>query len=252
MRFWSHMIRGIVCAACVMLAACVDVDEEYWLHGNGAGRAEIHYQLPSPAVKLYGGEEKIRGKLHRFFTANAAFRDVRYQVLTEKEVTRVDVSFAFDSVLELRDLADKPSSGELPGMARSLLGSVDVDLRGRTLDFRREIDVSRAVPQAIFLPVSQQRQHQLSYTIHLPVAAGASNATEVSDGGRTLVWKVPLDQALQGPFATEVTLQVPLPWLLVAGTAVPLSFGCVWFAARQWRRKRRANVIAGVNCSAVP
>lgn len=78
----------------------------------------------------------------------------------------------------------------------------------------------------------------MTYIMHLPSVPMESNATRVENAGRTLVWDIPLSQALKSPVVTRFKMQIPIPWHLVATIAVPLSgVACATVLLR--RRKQR-------------
>jgi hypothetical protein len=108
------------------------------------------------------------------------------------------------------------------------------------LDFTRTLSPSKALPGWALLPASPLDGHHLVYIIHLPAAATDSNATRVSDAGRTLVWDMPLAMALKAPFRTHFLMPIPIPWALVTTIAIPLSLACGfgWLQLRKSRRSR--------------
>ena len=43
MQILRRLARWFVLAGCGLLASCIDGREEFWLAGDGSGRAEIRY-----------------------------------------------------------------------------------------------------------------------------------------------------------------------------------------------------------------
>lgn len=222
------------------LTSCLDVREEYWLEGNGGGRGDVTYSISAVAARLYGGEPGIRRMLDGFLADTPAITSANYQVVTEGACLRVRLRFGFAAARDLEKLASGAALKHFPGAASFLLGSVRLDLRGTTVDFRREIFPAKAMPEAAFLPSSRLAGHRLTYIMHLPVAASESNATTRLDEGRTLVWETPLDQALKAPVVTRFKTRIPLPWgiLLAGGLALLAVVGLLLAIVRKVRRRR--------------
>lgn len=232
--------RGFLLAITGLLTACIDIREEYWFQGNGSGRADITYSLSAVAARLHGGEPAIRRMLAGFLADTPAITSSSYQVVTGRARTQVRLQFGFDSAQRLQELAVAPSLKHLPAAAAQLLGMIQVGRRGRTVDFSRVILPAKALPEVAFLPASQFAGHRLVYLMHLPAAATNSNATGVFDHGRTLVWDIPLEQALQAPVVTRFNMPIPVPWPLVSAIALPLGLagGFVFLILRRARGRR--------------
>jgi len=232
-----HMIRIFLLAAAGLLASCIDGREEYWLEADGGGRAEIAYTLPAAAVQLQGGESAIRTMIAAFLKEAPGIRADSQQVVTEGNQTHIRLGFAFDSAL---DLMDYSKSGRLPAAAAHLTGNVSAAIRGTTLDFSRTITPAKALPGFSLLPAAQLAERRLTYIMHLPAAAGYSNASRVKNSGRTLVWEFPLKAALQSPPVTRFKMPLPIPWHFVAGIALPISLagGVVFLRLRKTRKSR--------------
>jgi len=236
----SSVTRGLLLAITAMLGSCLDIREEYWFHGDGGGRADITYRISAVAARMYGGEAGIRRMIDGFLADTPALTSSRYEVVTEGSRMRVTLHFNFASALDLEHVASGPSLSHLPAAATSLLGNIRLETRGTTMDFAREISPEKALPEAVFLPASQFAGHHLVYIMHLPAAVVESNATSVLDGGRTLVWDMPLEQALKAPFVTRFKARIPIPWRLVISIALPLVLvgGLAFRYLRQIRRRR--------------
>ena len=201
---------------------------------------------------LQGGEAGIRKTIHGFLRDNPAITSSSYQVSTTDGRTQVQLGLGFDSALDLRDLAASQSLRNLPGVATDLAGKIETGLQGRTLDFRREISAGKALPGAAFLPPSQCEALRMVYIMHLPEPVEQSNATRVMDGGRTLVWDLPLRQALKAPVVTQFKMKLPIPWRIAGAIMLGISFACVLaILLRRNSRKRRNKVLTNTGGPAV-
>lgn len=233
------LLPALLSATAIQLTSCIDSHEEYWLEADGGGRAEVTYTLPAAVARMHGGDSGIREIVTGFLHKTPEITSSGCEVVTRENRTCVTIRAAFDSALDLKDLASGQSIQSLPSAASHLAGQVRAGLSGRTLDFNRTITPSKALPGSAFLPASQFAGHRLVYIMHLPAAATDSNATRVEDSGRTLVWDIPLEQALGSPITTRFKMEIPVPWTLVTTIALPLSLagGFAWVRLR----KSRAN-----------
>ncbi|QAY66509.1 DUF3153 domain-containing protein [Paenibacillus protaetiae] len=83
-----------------------------------------------------------------------------------------------------------------------------------------------------------QSQIKLQFLLTAPVKAGASNANEIQDHGRTLVWDIKLFE----PNRFEVDINVPnIRHIAYTGGAVLIIIiAAVWLAVRTYRKRRRS------------
>jgi hypothetical protein len=232
------ILRLSIIAIAACLSSCIDSREEYWLEPDGSGRAEITYHLPAAAAAVHGGESGLREMVLNFLNGTPEIANSACEVVIEEARVRIKINVAFDSALALRDLRNGESMKSLPAAATHLAGEVTAGLHGRTLEYTRKISASKALPGAAFLSATQLEGHRMTYIMHLPSAPMESNATRVENAGRTLVWDIPLSQALKSPVVTWFKMQIPTPWSLVATIAIPLS-GVAYATVLLRRRKLR-------------
>lgn len=235
---WKSAIRCLVIAAMGILSSCIDSREEYWLQADGSGRAEMTYHLPAAAAAAHGGESGIREMIDGFLKQTPEITTSSCEVGTHGERLRVTITITFRSALAMRDVMAGDTLKSLPTAAAHLAGEVTADLRGRTLDFNREISPSKALPGAVFMPASRFAGHRLIYIMHLPAAATESNASRVENDGHTLVWDIPLAQALKAPVVTRFKMRIPIPWSLVTAVAIPLSLATCGLIVLRRRKPR--------------
>ena len=232
-------VRILLTATAVALSSCIDGREEVWLEADGSGRSEISYTIPSTIATMQGGEEGIRKMINGFLKDTPEITSSDCEISEEEDRLRIKVRAAFDSALDLKEVAEGPSIGKLPSSASHLAGVVDVKIRGRTLDFSRSISPSKALPGSSFLPASQFESHRLVYIMHLPTVAFENNATRVENNGRTLIWDIALLDALKTPIVTRFQMEIPIPWKLVSGIAIPLTLA-MGFIMFRFRRSKLA------------
>ncbi len=247
MPFRHFIIRLATCLGALMLVSCIDGREEYWLNDDGSGSAEISYTLPAAAATFQGGKAGVEKILAGFLKNNPAITSSRHLVTVRDQRITVAVEVTFDSVVDLRKISLGGSSEKLPPSASKLIGSIDLELKGRHVRAERTITVGKALPGASLLPDSQMAGHQLSYIVHLPRAATVSNATRTANGGRTLVWDFPLAAAIRAPQVIRFQAPVPIPlkWLLAAITGFAVVAMAIIVFIRRWRRNRRPLSLGG-------
>ncbi len=229
------IVRTAAALVALALVSCIDGREEYWLEADRSGRAEATYSFPAAAARMQGGAAGVEKALAGFLARTPAITRSSFEVTTAGDRMTVHVAAAFDSVLELRKVGKSGAMNALPSVARGLTGDFSAARDGRQFTVTRTIRAGDALPGASWLPASRLAGHALTYIVHLPEAAGKSNATRTADGGRTLVWEIPLAQAVRRPVSTEFTAPIPISrgiWagLAAGGFALLLALG--WLARR--------------------
>lgn len=240
MNFFRPIYRLLVLLMALAVVSCIDGREEIWLNADGSGRAEVTYSLPASAARFQGGEAGIRKLLDDFLKNTPAITSFSHEVTTRDGRLTVRVRTWFESAQEMGEISKDGSLEKLPPSATGLTGTTEVKLLGRTVDFARTIDAGRALPGSSLLPASQFEGRSLKYIIHLPLATVESNATRVEDEGRTLVWEIPLAQAVRGPLTTRFKAPFPIPrWILFTAAGGALAGALVMFRLIRKRKDRR-------------
>ena len=242
MELPRQIFRVLIVITACLLASCIDGREEIWLNANGSGRADVSYSLPAAAAKFQGGEAGVRQMIGDFLKNTPAISNSSVEVATDQDRLKIRVRATFDSALDLKAISKGASLEKLPSSASYLAGEMTVDVDGRNIGFARTIAPGKALPGAIFLPVSQFEGRNLTYIIHLPEPATRSNATRVENAGRTLVWDLPLAGAVQTPFTLRFNATIPVPgWAIASVAAVVLLLA--YFAIR-WKIGTRISLRA--------
>jgi hypothetical protein len=230
--------RILIVAIAGMLSSCIDCREEYWLHADGSGRAELIYTIPAAAAAVHGGESGVRDMITAFLKQTPQFTTSTLEVATKDKRIQVKLNATFDSALDLKDIISGDHLKTLPAAATSLIGDLSADIRGRSVDFSRKISPSKALPGSAFLPASQYQGHRLHYIMHLPAVPTDSNATRIEDGGRTLVWDIPLATAIRTPPVMRFKMDIPIPWKFVSAIAILISLASGGFIFLRIRKSR--------------
>lgn len=235
-RLRHFLLSPAVALAALFLGGCIDSREEVWIERDGSGRAELRVDLPTVATRLHGGAPGVRRSIESFLAGTPEIEPEFLDVATRGDRTEIRLAIRFASALAISNATSGREIDKLPSAARSLAGTARARTRGWTLDFSRTISPGDAIPGAAWLPGSQLAGRSLQYIVHLPAAAKTSNATRVENGGRTLVWDVPLAEAVKDPLTTRFEMDLPVPWGKVTAVAIPLSLAGGWFLLRRGRK----------------
>jgi hypothetical protein len=232
---FTRLLAGL---ACLVLSACFDIREEVWIHRNGSGRAQLNYVIPQSALLLSGGTAGLEEKIRQLVATQPRIRLDSVKVAVVDEQARIAVSLSTDSMLSLLDLRNSEEFEELPSSASNIAGDLVVRLKGLDIDFTRTVKVREALGLASLAIRREERaKRSLEYIIHLPKAPKESNATSVADGGKTLMWKSTLGEALAKPVVTHFRAALPIPWY--AHVAAGLLLAGIVALILRIRRKRR-------------
>ena len=235
--------RLLILASCLLLSACFDIREEVWIERNGAGRAELRYTVPESALLFNGGAYGTEKKIRELIASQPSITldDVSVEVKDERATVTVKVSTK--SLLSLLDLKKSESFQNLSETTTNIAGHFDVRLRWLDLDFSRSVQVKEALGLAALAVASEERENRrLTYIIHLPKAAKENNATQVTDGGKTLTWDYTLGEAMRKPIITRFRATMPIPryaWVAAAGALLLITGSAVWVTKKIRRLSRR-------------
>ena len=228
-------------AVCGTLVSCIDCREEFWLAGDGSGRAQIRYSMPASMARSCGGEQGLRELLDKFIRQTPTLTNAERRVSCDGERTVVDFRASFDSaadlIAELRgDTA--LSSGNLKPVVAPLIGQFKFHRSGLTVDLTRTVEPGKALPGSFFMPTSQFEGRRLEYILHLPMVPEESNATRTADGGRTLIWDQSLQDGLKNGVVIHFKGAVPVPWWALAAVAAVLA-ALGWLGLKIRRQRGR-------------
>jgi hypothetical protein len=237
MRALLKFAATFLLAAC--LSSCLDTREEIWIAPDSSGAARINISIPAAAAALHGGEEGVKQLIEDYIAATPAITSHLLATETGEGRLFVDLTLTFADALDLLAATSAETRENLPPAGAELMGQSEVGFHGLSVDFSRRVDLSKALPGAIFIPQSQLEGHSLTTIIHLPKAASSHNATSTTDGGHTLIWETSLAQALKEPLVTSFTMPIPIPWSLISLVAL-LAFILVSTLYVYLRRRKRA------------
>jgi hypothetical protein len=228
--------RTLGAAAALLCPSCLECREEFWLQADGSGRAEIRASIPASVLAMKGGEQKLGQLLGGFLRDSPELRGSTYRIREDGDRAAIDLDLTFGSALDLADSLNSPSAQALPDAAKHLAGEIQTRIRGRTLELERCVSPGKALPGAAFLPASTFEGRRMISIVHLPAPAFDHNATRVENGGRTLVWDVPVAEAMRKPLVSRFKMKSPVPWPLVGGVGAAICLIAAW-AGLRWKKK---------------
>lgn len=233
---FTRFLAGL---ACLVLSACFDIREEVWIHPDGSGRAELNYTIPESALLLGGGAGGLETKIRAMVASQPVIRLDAVSVSTVNDEAKIVVKLSTDSMLSLIDLQQSETLHQMPDAASNIAGTVVVKVEGLEVDFTRTVNVRKALGlTSLAIGGEERAKRSLEYIIHLPKAAKESNATLVTDDGKTLAWKVTLGEALKKPVVTRFRAAMPIPRSLYFATGL-LLLVIVALVLRVLRKRRQ-------------
>lgn len=237
-----YLVRALAFLTACLLVSCIDGREEIWLDADGSGRADFTYTFPASAARFQGGVEGVRKKIETLLTEAQELKSSMSEVTLDQDRIKVHVQVAVNSLGDMAAMAPSPEGPKkLPSAAEGLAGKFEVSAKGRHLDFSRTIDAGKALPGSLFMPASNFTNHKLVYILHLPQLTDEHNATRVEDGGKTLIWEMPLAQAVRKPVVMRFKATVPFPrsWIAAGCGGALALVALLVFGLLKWRRRAR-------------
>jgi hypothetical protein len=231
------LLRLISLLLCLLVVSCIDCKEELWINADGSGAAEATYDLPTSAVKLGGGEAKIRDSIATLLAENPSLHSEILDITTTGDRTQIHLRLTFESAVKLVELSKPESTKSIPATAQQLAGTFDFQLKGREFELCRTIEANKAFAGGLFMPRKEIQGRKLLYILHLPQPPVESNATRTADNGSTLIWDFTLEEALKKPLTTRVRAQIPIPWWAYAAVAaILLTILALLIRWKPWQR----------------
>jgi hypothetical protein len=227
---------ALLAAPVLLLSSCIDSREEIWLQPSGGGKTRITVSLPSSVITLRGGPGAVSSLIDELLAIHPSITGIEKKITTKDKRTTIDVSFHFDSALELSSsMAKSATDPKIPAAIRHIIGRTTLQQDGLAFTGERIIDVGKAIPGSGFF-ASSGNDHRLQTIIHLPVTPTEHNATRVENNGRTLIWDIPLSTALRSPHIQRIRVRAPSSIVAtISITTALVLLSTIHF----WRKRRR-------------
>lgn len=242
-RLMKWFLYGFLSILLVGLNSCIDGEEEVFLHADGSGKLKVKYQVPGMFFTQAEADELVE-IIEKEVGGNENLELLTNRVDTEngKKIIRIEVAAA--SVVELENMLEDHGDEGDGGSERSktdktlhtLMGDLKVKVSGLTAHVRRDVDLEQYLGER---GTSFLRDSEFRYLVHLPKAAGHSNAHEVLNDGKTLKWVYKLRECGKKPISMEMQAPIPLPrWLYaLVGGLVLLVVGVIFAFLRKSGKK---------------
>ena len=232
----------------VLLNSCIDGEEEVFVEANGSARVKAVYRVPGVIFSAEDAEE-LRGNVIEEVAKQKHLTLITNRVDKENGNRVVTIEIETDDMMALEGSLAEHAPGVSPSkadkMLHAIMGNITVSLHGLSADFSREVDLGPLLREnlgkssATILGDSEFR-----YIVHLPEAAGQSNAHFVENGGKTLKWAYKLRECAHKPILLKMMAPIPLPWWIYA-VVIAAGLLIAWSGYARIRKVKRASSPAG-------
>ena len=228
----------------LLLASCIEGEEEIWLERDGSGHMEATYRMPTVVIQKLGGPEEFVRSL-----TEAAARDPHVAITEASHEARSGVvtlrfSANFDDLRKLATFPQRqfrdPDRPDVPVREEVLFGQTEIDVSWRGISYQRTIDLSSLLqsnPMArnfVRVP-GLLRDSSFHYILNLPASATETNATTSSGDGQRLEWHFLLKDHVSSPMHLKARGKIPLPGILWFLGLIPLLALVLLFFIRNQR-----------------
>ncbi len=235
--------RLLLPALCLLVSSCIDCREEYWIEGDGSGRATLEYNVPASFLAMRG-ESELRDSVKAWMSDHKQLVLKSIDISHSGNRSTIKAAVSFRSALDVVSLATDGSLDSLSASTKALIGHFDFRARGREIELCRTVHPSDALGGGLLIPESEINGRRFVYIMHLPAAAVSSNATRTENGGKTLIWDHPLADGMTKPIVVRFKAKMPIPPVLVcigAAGLIAIGFLCHYCLHR---RKMTADLLA--------
>ncbi|MDX1679751.1 MAG: hypothetical protein R3242_03375 [Akkermansiaceae bacterium] len=239
---WILHLCALPCL--LLIASCVDIREEFWIHDDGSAEAEVICDMPRNSSLIMGGPKGVKAIAEKIMANEPCVDSYEVHVSEHDKRLKLRIRCEIDELMSLEQLRDSIARNkELPESVRKMVGEFEVGVKGLThLAVSRTVNPGEALPALRWIPKSKLEGHSITKIMHFPYRIEEHNAHEQWDDGQTLSWKTPLASAIQGPVVYEFTIPAPIPWpwvIAAASILTLLSVAAIWML-RGLIKKRRA------------
>jgi len=171
--------------------------------------------------KGLGKEEKIN------LLTNTVNKEGGKQVITI-EIETKDLT-QFEDLLAVDDPSDGTEKSKSDQILETLLGKLLLRREGLSAGINRKVDLGPLLDKFVGERwPAMVGDSEFRYTIHFPDEVKTSNAHEVLNDGRTLVWNYKLVDCKEGAMELDMVVPIPVPrwvYVIVVLCAIFLLFG---------------------------
>lgn len=213
MKFVSIVFLSLVM---LLLSSCIEGEEEIFLNADGSARVVAIYRVPTILLSAEDAED-LRSSIEVEVGAIPNLKLITNKIEKHNgdrvvliEIVTEDVA-SLEGALSKHNPALKRSQGD--EILHAIIGQIMVNMDGLMVGLKREIHLKPLLDE--YLGASGGSilgESAFRYTVHLPKPAVSSNAHEVLDDGRTLVWSHKLVDCWNKPIHLSMTSRIPIPW----------------------------------------
>lgn len=213
----------------LMLAACVDYNEELWLNKDGSGKVKVIIG----ALTTYKNDQEVNRYLNQ-----PGITLISKSVYRKKNFTYYNLEFKFDSIEAFNNLNDQISNADFFGRI-----SIQKEEDG-TITLKRRIALGSPsaeddeIEQLIF--THPQEKLQWKYKMHLPWKVIKANAApeNIDNKTNTVSWVYQTAYLWNQSQTMTVRMKQSFPWLFVLpiGLAIlVVMISLIWWRRHVWK-----------------
>jgi len=198
----------------LLIAGCVEYDEELWLNADGSGRARVLIGV----LTSYQNEQVINR-----YTAQKGIHLISKDIYRKQKYTYYRLEFRFDNLEAFNNLNDQISNADFIGkLTMEKLGKGLYKLKRRIA--LGGIEGEDEIEQLIFThPLDNLKWH---YKLHLPWKIVRANAVpaSVNYAQNSVEWTYQTTRLWNKSQTMEVVMKRSFPWLPVLAAALIILF----------------------------
>ncbi len=215
----------LLCLIAIVLAGCIQYDEELWLNRDGSGRAKIRIVHRSS----YANTQEITRK-----ATLPGIHLINYEVRKSDGNVIYNIYFKFDSIEAFNNINDRVSNVDFWGKITLNKGK-DRDIR-----FQRRISLGSLDDEYVDDDILESifRKHvtedyRWTYKIHVPWQIVDSDAEPENQDhtGKAVTWTYDTDHIWNKSVTMSATMRKELPYLvyILAGLGlIVIAFSIYW------------------------
>ena len=227
----------------LLLAGCIEGEEEIWLEPDGSGRLEASYKMPPSVMQSFGGPEELARTLEEAAARDRHVHLTRISHRTDRGSIIFEFAGTFDDLRKLctfpqRQLRD-PDNPDQPVPAEALFGVTNLKITPFKISLQRTVDISGVLPKNFKRAPALLGKSNFHYILNLPVEARMSNASNLLETPRKLEWTFLLRDHATEPMILTAEGRLPVPrWLWFAAIALLIALLAITSLAFRTRRRR--------------
>ncbi|MGB2350211.1 MAG: hypothetical protein ACPH9O_01110 [Akkermansiaceae bacterium] len=235
--------KSALCAAVLVLASCIDGDEEIVIGADGSASVKAFYRVPSLLLSAEDAED-LRSSIETELGGSEGLRLLTNTVKKQNGKRVIALEFETEDLVALSSCLIEHGPDYEPGIGDKILhaivGRISISLSGLSASLSREVDLKPLLDEYLgSRGASALGNSEFRYTIHLPYPVDSSNAHEVVDGGKTLKWSHRLTDHREVPIQMLMVTSIPIPWWVYAA-CIALIAVLAWAIIRRLVKRYRA------------